>query len=181
MLLGTALLDSYVAANIVGGNPMVGPCSIDLTLGAQPARLIRPRWADSSLSVRRSWVDSDTVPSYYSVGAPPKAYGETGLLLPPGGFALMAVAEKLTIPSDLCGELVGKSTWARKGLIVECAGLCDPGYVGCPTLELANIGQAALFLRPGDYIVQLVLHRVEGLVIPYSGRYQGDEGPQGAR
>ncbi len=156
MIYGTSLLREFAAQYIEGGNPQVGPCSIDLTLR------------------------NEFIVTPGTVLAPSDGQG---LIIQPGKFLLACTVEIITIPNHLMGQLVGKSTWARKGLIVECAGLCDPGYSGQPTLELANISNKPITLFPGEFIVQLTIQEVGGEVEPYGvrGRYQGDRGPQGPK
>ncbi len=156
MIYGTSLLREFAAQYIEGGNPQVGPCSVDLTLGKFVIRAVTKD--ENAFAI-----------IYYDIQ--------------PGEFLLACTEEVITIPNHLMGQLVGKSTWARKGLIVECAGLLDSGYSGQPTLELANINSEPIRLTPGEFICQLTIEQVMGDVEPYSvrGRYQGDRGPQGPK
>ena len=65
-------------------------------------------------------------------------------ILHPGRFVLASTLEWLSFPSRLGGYVVGKSTWARRGLIVETAAGIHPGFNGCLTLELANVGEVPI-------------------------------------
>ncbi len=85
---------------------------------------------------------------------------ERGFLLFPEMFVNVATLERISIPSALVGIIVGKSTLARDGLQVEAAGYLDPGWDGCPTLELKNLGKNTIVLRREQPIAQL---RVEVL------------------
>jgi len=46
-------------------------------------------------------------------------------------------------------------------LIIETAAGVHPGFLGCLTLELSNVGQVPITLSPGLEICQLFMHRVE--------------------
>ncbi len=76
--------------------------------------------------------------------------------LHPGQFALAAVYEYMKLPIDLCADVVGRSSWARVGLIVAMATFVHPGYAGCLTLELQNLGQMPICLKPGLRVAQVV-------------------------
>ena len=77
--------------------------------------------------------------------------------LDPNAFVLGTTIEAVNIPTDLVGQVSGKSTWARRGLIVENAGYIDPGFRGQITLELKNVGHESIRLTAGDRICQLVM------------------------
>lgn len=97
--------------------------------------------------------------------------------LHPKQFVLGSTLEYLVLPLDLHGEVGGRSTWGRTGLVIATATTVAPGYHGCITLELANEGMLPLILRPGDKIAQLVLHEATPPGSPYSGRYLYQTGP----
>jgi len=75
----------------------------------------------------------------------------------PGAFMLGRTMETIGLPDDLCAQVWGKSSWARKGLLVHItAGWVDPGFVGTLTLEFSNLSHAPLLLSVGKPICQLV-------------------------
>lgn len=74
--------------------------------------------------------------------------------LKPQEFILAATNEYFRIPLDLCGFVAGKSTIARNGLIVEAAGLLDPGFHGQVVLEIFNMSRWSLFLKKNMLICQ---------------------------
>lgn len=99
-------------------------------------------------------------------------------------FWLASTVEKVHIPRDLVAQVNGKSSLARKGLIVHTtAGFIDPGFRGQITLELKNLSAAPIRLEAGMPICQLVFFQMtspserpygsEGL----SSHYQGQAGP----
>jgi len=82
-------------------------------------------------------------------------------VLHPGEFVIGITLEWLKFPFDLSGYVTGKSSWGRRGLIIETAAGIHPGFTGCLTLELANVGAAPIKLNPGMQICQIFLHPVE--------------------
>ncbi|MFZ0496725.1 MAG: dCTP deaminase [Methylocella sp.] len=106
-------------------------------------------------------------------------------ILHPGRFVLASTLEWLNFPACLGGYVVGKSTWARRGLIIETAAGIHPGFNGCLTLELANVGEVPIKIRPGMKIAQIFVHellggehlsksQLRGRRRPYLGAIQSD-------
>ena len=93
-----------------------------------------------------------------------------GFVLHPGQFVLASSLEWLKFPPTLGGYVGGKSTWARRGLIIETAAGIHPGFCGCLTLELANVGEVPFQIRPGMKICQVFVHSVSGSKYPSGGR-----------
>lgn len=83
-------------------------------------------------------------------------------ILHPGRFVLASTLEWLNFPACLGGYVVGKSTWARRGLIIETAAGIHPGFNGCLTLELANVGEVPIKICPGMKIAQIFVHELLG-------------------
>jgi dCTP deaminase len=69
--------------------------------------------------------------------------------------------EWLRLPHDIAGQIVGKSTWGRRGLVVETASMIHPGFSGCLTLELTNLGEIPVVLRPGMAVAQVSLFEID--------------------
>lgn len=105
-------------------------------------------------------------------------------VLHPGVLALAATFEYLQLPSDLEGQVEGRSSWARLGLQIASATFVEPGFSGVVTFELANVGNMPLQLYPGTRVSQLILRetcsRAEDA---YAGRrkYNYPIGPQFSR
>lgn len=94
------------------------------------------------------------------------------LVLYPGDFALATTVEYLRLPSDLLGQLVDKSTWARRGVAVQNT-VFEPGWFGYPTLEVSNHGKEDVLVPAGAPIAQMIFHVLDQATDrPYSGRYQ---------
>jgi deoxycytidine triphosphate deaminase len=81
-------------------------------------------------------------------------------VLHPRQFALGATLEYVRLPTTIAAHVIGRSRWARVGLIIAMATYVHPGYSGCLTLELQNLGDAPIQLSPGLAIAQLVLETV---------------------
>jgi dCTP deaminase len=59
------------------------------------------------------------------------------VLIPPHSFVLARSVEHFKIPRDVLGVVLGKSTYARCGLIVNCTPL-EPEWCGWLTIEISN-------------------------------------------
>jgi deoxycytidine triphosphate deaminase len=79
------------------------------------------------------------------------------LILHPKTLVLAATLEYISMSNDLIGTLEGRSSWARHGLIIATACAIDPGFKGCITLELSNLGSLPLYLYPGIRLAKLIL------------------------
>lgn len=76
-------------------------------------------------------------------------------ILHPQQFALASTLEYFRLPPDLTASIVGRSSWARYGLVVEMASVVHPLYAGSIVLELHNLGDVPLELYPGFRIAQV--------------------------
>jgi dCTP deaminase len=82
-------------------------------------------------------------------------------ILHPHSFVLAATLEWVRMPRDHAGYVTGKSSWGRRGLVIETAPGVHPGFAGCLTLELANVGEMPIAISPGTEICQLFIHSVQ--------------------
>jgi dCTP deaminase len=101
------------------------------------------------------------------------------ILIPPHGFALACSLEWWKIPRDIVVEILGKSTYARCGLIINCTPL-EPEWEGHITLELTNSTPLPLKVYAGEGICQAIFHyNPAGCKMSYKdrgGKYQGQRG-----
>ena len=161
------------------GDGQIQPASIDLRLGDTFAALPP---------------DHPLFPGYIDPLEPPleqhrvrKVEAGAKYPLPPHGFALGCTVETVSIGASLAGELAGKSSLARHGLVCEAAGFVDPGFAGMLTLELFNFTERTIMLTPGMRICQLKVHRLDSPAVHLYGsrqagsRYQGQRGPTASR
>jgi dCTP deaminase len=102
---------------------------------------------------------------------------ESPLFVHPHQLVLGATFEFIRLPTDVGAYVIGRSSLGRTGLVIATATAVAPGYAGCITLELVNLGEVPLPLFPGMRIAQLVLHATEGKA-RYDGRFRCSTGPQ---
>ena len=81
-------------------------------------------------------------------------------VLHPKTFVLAVALEWIRLPANIAGYVVGRSSWGRHGLIIATATGVQPGFTGCLTLELTNVGEVPITIKPGTTICQIFLHSV---------------------
>ena len=91
------------------------------------------------------------------------------LEIPPHGFVLARTVEYFKIPDDVFVICLGKSTYARNGLIVNVTPL-EPGWEGHVTLELSNTTNQPSVVYVGEGICQFVFFRGERPAVSYGDR-----------
>jgi dCTP deaminase len=127
----------------------IGPSSVDLRLGTQFIQVRR----HAELAIDP--FDRATFGGREEVTVP---FGEQ-FVLHPLHFVLGSTLEYIRLPNDLAGQVLGRSSWGRLGLVVATAVVVQAGFAGCLTLELANMGSVPLLLRPGLRVAQLCVWR----------------------
>lgn len=110
--------------------------------------------------------------------------GENGFVLHPGEFILGSSIEKFGFAADMVGQINGKSSLGRLGLVIHAtAGFFDPGFEGQATLEIANISRLPIKLYAGMKIAQMVFMETKTPADkPYGhpdlgSKYKGQCGP----
>jgi dCTP deaminase len=132
----------------------LGPASYDLTLSTQF------RMFKGNENIR---LDENTDYKKYTKLVNGK------ITLKPGEFILGITEEKITLPSEVCGWLTGRSRFARLGLqIHSTAAFLQPGIDNRQVLEIYNLSSDILQLKPGLKICQIVFERTDG-----KARYKG--------
>jgi dCTP deaminase len=101
------------------------------------------------------------------------------VILPPHSFALSNSIEYFRIPSDIITICLGKSTYARCGIIINVTP-AEPGWCGHLTLEFSNTSPFPAKLYVGEGVAQMLFLQGEPCEIAYNdraGKYQnqGDE------
>lgn len=86
-------------------------------------------------------------------------FGEA-FVLHPRAFVLGVTLEWIRLPANRAAYVVGRSSWGRYGLIIATATGVHPGFTGCLTLEITNVGEIPVTIKPGTAICQLFLHEV---------------------
>lgn len=93
------------------------------------------------------------------------------LMLMPGKSCLGITVERITLPSNICGWLQGRSRFARLGLVIHAtASFIQPGIDNKQVLEITNTGQIPLNIIPKVALCQLILQECIGNA-KYIGRF----------
>jgi dCTP deaminase len=98
-------------------------------------------------------------------------------VLHPQKFVLGITLEWIRLPSTLAAYITGKSSWGRRGLIIETAAGIHPGFTGCLTLELTNIGEVPIRLEPGMRVCQVFFHQVRKPKRSMTSQFMGRRKP----
>ncbi|MBC7834030.1 MAG: dCTP deaminase [Phycisphaerales bacterium] len=86
--------------------------------------------------------------------------GTDHVIIPPNSFALCETVETLSIPRDVLVICVGKSTYARCGLIVNVTPL-EPEWRGKITLEISNTTPLPAKIYANEGIAQLIFLKAD--------------------
>jgi dCTP deaminase len=100
-------------------------------------------------------------------------------IVPPNSFALSRSVEYFRIPRDVLTICVGKSTYARCGIITNVTPF-EPEWEGFVTLEISNTTPLPAKIYANEGIAQVLFFRGdEPPEVSYkdkSGKYQGQHG-----
>lgn len=144
----------------------VGPASIDLTLGDE-IRVMAPDAAEIPILPEVDYRDHTRA----------LMLDAAGYVLAPGETIHGITRERITLPSDLCGFLEGRSRFARLGLMIHVtSAFVQPGVANRQVLEMSNLAGHPLRLFSGVRLCQIVLLRTEG-ASTYRGRFWDQDRP----
>jgi dCTP deaminase len=100
-------------------------------------------------------------------------------LLPPHHYGLGVTVETFKMPRNVTGLAIGKSTYARAGLLVNATPL-EAGWEGRLVVEIANLANLPLRVYVNEGIGQILFFESdEDCAVSYSdrgGKYQGQTG-----
>jgi len=128
----------------------------------------------------------------YSAVVDPKHFSEQSMveykgdvcIVPPNSFALARSVEYFRIPRSVLTITVGKSTYARTGIITNVTPF-EPGWEGYVTLEISNTTPLPAKIYANEGIAQVIfLEADEECEVSYAdrkGKYQGQTGVTPAR
>lgn len=100
------------------------------------------------------------------------------VILPPHSFSLGSTIEYIKMPDNVIGLALGKSTYARCGLIVSITPL-EPGWHGNVTIEMTNATPVPIKIYPTEGICQFIFFEGSRPRTTYKtrqGKYQNQEG-----
>jgi dCTP deaminase len=105
--------------------------------------------------------------------------GSQYYLMPPHSYALGVTVETFRMPRNVTAICMGKSTYARAGLIVNTTPL-EAGWTGRLVIELGNLADLPLRVYVNEGIGQVIfLESDEPCDVSYEdrgGKYQGQTG-----
>ena len=100
-------------------------------------------------------------------------------VIPPNSFALARSVEKFSIPREVLAVCLGKSTFARCGIIVNVTPL-EPCWTGHLTIEISNTTPLPAKVYSGEGIAQLLFFESDELCetsyADRKGKYQAQVG-----
>lgn len=117
----------------------------------------------------------------------PKAFDENSFLdfegdvctVPPNSFALASSVEYFKIPENVIAICLGKSTYARCGIIVNVTPF-EPGWEGYVTLEISNTTPLPCRIYANEGLCQVLFFEgdepCETTYASRSGKYQAQKG-----
>lgn len=130
---------------------------------------------DMRLSNQWATLQADIVDPKNEMSTAIQPFHADSIDIPPGGFVLARSHEVFRIPEDVLGIVVGKSTYARCGLIVNCTPM-EPGWMGTLTIELHNATLHTIRVYAFEGIAQVVFYRGTRPKTTYKdkkGKYMG--------
>ena len=122
----------------------------------------------------------------YSTMVDPKAFDAKSMVdfkgeicvIPPNSFALAKTVEYFRIPRSVLTICVGKSTYARCGIIVNVTPF-EPEWEGFVTLEISNTAPLPARIYANEGIAQVLFFQAEEMCeVSYAdkkGKYQRQE------
>lgn len=100
-------------------------------------------------------------------------------IIPPNSFALARTVERFKIPRNVLTICLGKSTYARCGIIVNVTPL-EPEWEGHVTLEFSNTTTLPAKIYANEGVAQMLFFEsdevCETSYADRNGKYQGQEG-----
>lgn len=174
---GGAVLSDLMIANLVNINPLAfnsrsGEISYGLTSYGYDMRIGRKYKIFTNL---------------FSAIVDPKKFDPTCFIdhegdeciIPPNSFALGESVETFKIPRDVLAICIGKSTYARCGIVVNVTPL-EPEWQGKVTIEISNTTPNPAKIYSNEGIAQVVfLKALVSCKVSYAdkkGRYQDQKG-----
>jgi dCTP deaminase len=105
--------------------------------------------------------------------------------IPPNSFALARSIEYFRIPTNIVGICLGKSTYARVGIITNFTPL-EAGWVGHLTIEISNTSPLPARIYANEGIAQCIFFESDPANVAYhqrdgGGKYQSQTGITKAR
>jgi dCTP deaminase len=125
----------------------MGPASIDLTLSNE---FWKPKKAVHSIDISK--VDFNDVMEHFKADS---------VELKPGDMILGKTVEKIELPSNICGRLEGRSSFARLGLAIHVtSSFIQPGSRNHQILEIVNLSRQRILVKAGMRVSQVIFEEL---------------------
>lgn len=126
----------------------------------QPGKIVDPKNFDERFLEKAELYDDDMGSQYF--------------IVPAHSYGLGVTIERLDIPKDVTAMFIGKSTYARCGLIANLTP-GEAGWCGHLTLEFSNSSSADMCIYANEGCIQALFFRAESCSVDYDtrqGKYQ---------
>ena len=170
------LNDTQIFDRCVIGKPMITPFVPQLVSQVNDARIVSYGISSAGYDVRLGTMFARFAPN--GIGDPHNAIidgvmhhtQQDTFLVEPNEHVLGVTIEEFAMPDDVVGICLGKSTYARLGLIVNVTPL-EPGWCGFLTLELHNASNRPIRVYANEGIAQITFHEIERPRVTYADRH----------
>ena len=172
MILTRDIILDYIKVGKIRIEPFspdqVGPASIDLTLG----NTFRVFNDDNSII----HINSENI-DIEKFGRLVVVQDNKPLIVKPRQLVLGVTKEKIWLPKNIAGWLMGRSRFARIGLMVHItASFVQPSSQNKQVLEMFNASNFDIAVYPGVRVCQLILEETKGEA-EFKGKFQFQEKP----
>lgn len=180
--------DRLISERCTGNNPMIQPFTRCQINKVNDNKIVSYGMSSSGYDIRLGG-DMKYFPPSSSKVIDPKNFAPSLLknlelrgegnyfVLPPRSSCLGVSMERITMPNDLMALCIGKSTYARCGLVVNTTPI-EAGWEGHITLELINSTATNMKVYAYEGIAQLVFFQCEPCEVTYAdrgGKYQNQK------
>jgi dCTP deaminase len=165
---------------------LIEPFSADQVRQANGARIISYGTSSYGYDVRCA-AEFKVFTNINSAIVDPKAFDQSSFvdmqapvcIIPPNSFALARTVEYFRIPRNVLTICLGKSTYARCGIIVNVTPL-EPEWEGHVTLEFSNTTTLPAKIYANEGVAQMIFFEsdevCETSYADRGGKYQGQQG-----
>lgn len=179
---------------MVEENGMIDPFNAGLVREVEGRKIISAGTSSYGYDMRLADDGFRIFSSVYGLEIDPKHFDENSLiepelrqsedgskyyLLPPHHYGLGVTVETFRMPRNVTGVALGKSTYARAGLLVNTTPL-EAGWTGRLVVEIANLANLPLRVYVNEGIGQILFFESdEDCAVSYEdrgGKYQGQTG-----
>jgi len=160
MILSDKEIKEYLKKNLLVLNAKienVTSCSIDLTLGDEIGYY-------EEIGLPYLDINSEANLKKIKIG--------DSFFLQPKSFVLATTQEYIKLPNDIAAIIDGKSSLARRGLLVHVSSsLVDPGFEGKLILEMFNVNNVPIKIYKGMKIAKIFFVKLSSpSEVPYYKR-----------